>query len=201
MSRSPMKTIIFSCAAVGAALLASSASAQVTDTVQAPTGFFVPTDAQKYDDPYWRFSDQDWGWTHNGIGGTITSATLNISAFDVDFSSGEIDNIYAYDNGVAVLLGSLAGGSDIYSFTEFVLGANFYDDIAGGLQVWVDIDTAQEGWQLTLAKSSLAVNGGRLPDPNPGVPEPAAWGMLIGGFGMAGAAMRRRRRTAVRFAV
>jgi hypothetical protein len=26
-----------------------------------------------------------------------------------------------------------------------------------------------------------------------GVPEPAAWGMLIGGFGLAGAAMRRRR--------
>jgi hypothetical protein len=25
------------------------------------------------------------------------------------------------------------------------------------------------------------------------VPEPAAWGMLIGGFGFAGAAMRRRR--------
>jgi hypothetical protein len=31
------------------------------------------------------------------------------------------------------------------------------------------------------------------------VPEPAAWGMLIGGFGLAGAAMRRRR-VAVRFA-
>lgn len=34
--------------------------------------------------------------------------------------------------------------------------------------------------------------------PTPGVPEPAAWGMLIGGFGMAGAAMRRRQSVAVR---
>ncbi|GAA0731329.1 MULTISPECIES: PEPxxWA-CTERM sorting domain-containing protein [Sphingomonas] len=34
-----------------------------------------------------------------------------------------------------------------------------------------------------------------------GVPEPAAWAMLIGGFGLAGGALRRRRaRTTVRFA-
>jgi len=31
-----------------------------------------------------------------------------------------------------------------------------------------------------------------LPPTPGGVPEPAAWGMLIGGFGLAGAAMRRR---------
>ena len=32
------------------------------------------------------------------------------------------------------------------------------------------------------------------------VPEPATWAMFIGGFGMIGGAMRRRQRTAVRFA-
>jgi hypothetical protein len=32
------------------------------------------------------------------------------------------------------------------------------------------------------------------------VPEPATWAMMIGGFGMAGAAMRRRVRTSVAFA-
>jgi hypothetical protein len=31
------------------------------------------------------------------------------------------------------------------------------------------------------------------------VPEPASWAMMIGGFGMIGAAMRRRQRTVVRF--
>jgi len=34
----------------------------------------------------------------------------------------------------------------------------------------------------------------------PAVPEPATWAMMIGGFGLAGAAMRRRARPAVRFA-
>ncbi len=32
------------------------------------------------------------------------------------------------------------------------------------------------------------------------VPEPASWALMIGGFAIAGAAMRRRTRTAVRFA-
>lgn len=187
-------------ALAAAAILASvtaistSTQAQVTDTVQAPTGYFVPTDAQKYDSQYWRFASQDWGWSHGKIGGVITSAELNISAFDVDFGQGEIDNIYAYDNGVMTLLGSLAGGSDIYSFTKFTLGSNFYDDIANGLQVFVDIDAANTGWNLTLSKSSLTVNGGTLPPPGPGVPEPASWAMLIGGFGLAGSTLRRKRK-------
>jgi hypothetical protein len=36
-------------------------------------------------------------------------------------------------------------------------------------------------------------NGGYAINAVAGVPEPAAWGMMIGGFGLAGAAMRRRR--------
>lgn len=34
----------------------------------------------------------------------------------------------------------------------------------------------------------------------PGVPEPASWALMLGGFGMVGCAMRSRRRMAVRFA-
>lgn len=34
----------------------------------------------------------------------------------------------------------------------------------------------------------------------PAVPEPASWALMIGGFGLAGAAMRRRERTTVTFA-
>jgi hypothetical protein len=33
--------------------------------------------------------------------------------------------------------------------------------------------------------------------PGPAVPEPASWVMLIAGFGLTGAAMRRRRSTVV----
>ncbi len=38
-----------------------------------------------------------------------------------------------------------------------------------------------------------AQDGLLIPGANPGVPEPAAWALLIAGFGLSGAALRRRR--------
>tara|TARA_R110002111_G_scaffold58934_4_gene99487 strand:- start:2175 stop:2786 length:612 start_codon:yes stop_codon:yes gene_type:complete len=172
----------------------TSYSAAVSDTLNSSnpgvgSTYWVPTDGQKFSDPYYREYGEDWGWTHNAIAGVHSSASLNISAFDVDAPS-EVDEIEAYDTDTAawIKLGNLAGANDVWAFTNFVLDlGTWQNEINLGLQVRMLIDTGTQGnWLVTLAKSTLSVDGGVLPPPTPGeVPLPAAvwlFGSALAGF-------------------
>lgn len=171
----------------------------VTDTIEYPTPEFVDPS-----DPYgnYRWWDEDWGWTHNAIGVSVTSATLNIAAYDVDYcatetSGCEWDMISAYDSGTWVDLGLLEGSNNTWDFTTFTLGSNFFDDIAAGLQVRIDIDqnNTEDNWAVALSKSALSINGGVIPDPDPGTtPVPAPAGLALLGLGLVGLGFSQRRR-------
>ncbi len=173
-------------------MFGSVANAGYTDVVQYPTGNFVnPSDPMGN----YRWFDQDWGWQHKAYSGNITSASLSVAAWDVDWSAdsdGEHDVIYAYDNGVKTLLGELNGANDQWAWTTFTLGPQFYDDIKNGLQVFMDIDSTHtyDYWAVSLSKSALSINEGELPPPNP-VPEPATCLMIASG--LAGLAFAKRR--------
>lgn len=85
-------------------------------------------------------------------------------------------------------------GSNAYAGGDFVYtnAGDSLDAITG--RPWEDIHGLYGDVQFQAEFSAGATAGA-------GVPEPAAWAMLIGGFGLAGGALRRRRaRTAVRFA-
>ena len=75
---------------------------------------------------------------------------------------------------------------------------DFKDDTSGTFYYFKTADFAANGTysnaEIGFNLATLTVSGAAN-----AVPEPAAWGMLIGGFGFAGAAMRRRR-LRVRFA-
>ena len=159
---------------------------------------FLPAGTSPCDLPYYRDNTQDWTWTHGGIAAGFTTASLSVSAFDVDFSSGETDNIYAMDSGNWVFLGTLTGSDGNWEYgNAFALGSNLFDDIASGLEARIDIDATNAGWVVTLGKSVLTTDGSTLPPPMPGVPEPSSWAMMIAGFGLVGASMRRRKSTVV----
>ncbi len=165
--------------------------------------YFVIDDASKFDSPYYRDSDEDWGWTHTAMAGTFSSISLEISAFDVDldgwdFDEAEHDIISIFDGSDWVEVGELAGSDDIWEFTTFDLTSYSWaqDQVNDGLQVRIDIDALDQAWLVTLGKATLTLDGGSLECvPTPGVPctvasvpEPsiiALLGLGLIGFGFA----------------
>jgi hypothetical protein len=109
-------------------------------------------------------------------GSIITSAVTFQGKTDLDLTS-------VFFNGVQ-LTGFFGGGINEFVFANAV-------PITAGVQNELIINGVSRG------NGSYGGQGVFAPT---GVPEPAAWGMMIGGFGLAGAAMRRARSTRVTYA-
>lgn len=83
---------------------------------------------------------------------------------------------------------NLSGGGSVQQLVNGNAGAAFFGWNGGGVS----------SFSITTTDQDFAF--GDIYFGASGVPEPAAWGMLISGFGLAGAAMRRKQNVRVRFA-
>src|SRR4030042_751025 len=179
-----MKKLIIICAlAVLFLTISSRTQAGITyvDVVDAGSGQadtrFLPSGTDPFDPYYYRWHDDDWGWTHTFNPAefpdvTINGATLDIYAFDADF--GEVDTI----QGDGLLLGQLAGSpEDSWLLTTITLdSAALAELLDGSMDIWMDVDAEFPGpsgpyWAVTLASSTLTIDYDVIP-PEPPVDRP-----------------------------
>ncbi|MHA6720363.1 PEPxxWA-CTERM sorting domain-containing protein [Sphingomonas sp. RS6] len=104
--------------------------------------------------------------------------------------------------------------SAINTYQEYDGAIGIYDDLGSGTVLGsVLISAAASSYVITLNEAGVAAAnaayysasaftfGASLTPATSGVPEPAAWAMLLGGFGLMGGALRRRnQRVTVRYA-
>lgn len=130
----------------------------------------------------------------------------NFDEFGFSFSTYAVEGSNTYKSAAFIISKSrqMLPYSTVSKFAE----QSVYDFIygLGDLDVYIKgqthTDNMVDGTWVTTDQTSLTYEGkARLVSftpspPTSGAPEPAAWAMMIGGFGLAGASLRRRRAVA-----
>lgn len=111
----------------------------------------------------------------------VNSQTLNTGYYALGFGTSPLAGFTPSNNIQNFLVGAVPAFSPTSTYTFLVnTGAALPSTLYFGVTDGVYTD-----------------NGGRFSITINAVPEPASWALLIGGFGLTGAAMRRRRQTTV----
>ena len=121
------------------------------------------------------------------------SGALVSDTFQLSFNSLDSNLYESFNEGLSGSFAALSGGQyDV--FASFSTGAAL-----NGAPISVDFDFMNTG-TLGIAttngvtySSDSGVLVGSVPGGPGAVPEPATWALMIGGFGLAGAALRRRK--------
>lgn len=127
--------------------------------------------------------------TDAGTAGTTTTFRTTFSLTGFDFANATISGQVLADNALTVLLnGNLIGSASTFTtLTGFSSSAQFFNGAFNTL----DFVLTNAGGPVAFQVAGLTVTAAELPVVA-GVPEPTTWAMLVMGFGLVGASLRRR---------
>lgn len=116
------------------------------------------------------------------------------ATFDGTLGAGSFRNLYVDGVEVASFTGGVNGATKTSQFTigyNEVFGGRDFAGLIDEVTVW--------NYGLTADQVGAIYASAAMAGPTPGVPESSIWAMMIGGFGLAGASLRVRKRD-IRFA-
>ena len=198
---------VFTCAAMVAAatlcVTAPAMAAQIADGTVSFVNLGQPTVDYTVDPSIVTFSSGTF--EVNGTGGFLgakngmgsLSGALSFSAVEGTTRNETLSNFFTFSDGLgsnfqfsvdSVLTKAYAVATGTQSFSLYLLGSTL--DQARGLTATptsLTISFNQTGDSGFSASGTLAV------PPTVAVPEPASWVMMVGGFGLLGATLRRKR--------
>jgi len=129
-----------------------------------------------------------------GQAAAVMFTVTNAADYNVDFSAFVADNnpsgvnllIFSPTFGVSFPVGSLNAQNHNVSLSGSLLGPGVIAPVGFQFGFAVDYDGSyyNDSTGINLTVSTADAPGG--------VPEPASWAMMVGGFGLVGGAMRRR---------
>jgi PEP-CTERM motif len=141
-----------------------------------------------------------------GLSGVGTAVRYSVNAFTVSQSGGyNFLNTTAYDSFLGIHAGSFNPANGLQNAIAY---SDDFVGLDGGftalaLLAGVSYFAVSSGFENTdFGAYSLNINGpGTITGAGgPAVPEPASWALMLTGFGLAGAAMRRRQSVRVTYA-
>ncbi|HMI18528.1 MAG TPA: PEPxxWA-CTERM sorting domain-containing protein [Sphingomonas sp.] len=176
------------------AIAASSAQAANFDIsiIEWYDGDVPPADPDTNDVAHFQFSDavktvysNSFSFMTSGTGFAGYTGQLRVDFYNADSGGGF--GLISYPDSLPDYAG-MANGGALTVETAPVLYTGTLDtpQIKTGVFDMIDVYHTDIHYRVTIAEG--------------GVPEPATWAMMVGGFGLVGATMRGRKRIAVRFA-
>lgn len=140
-----------------------------------------------------------------GFGGT-----RSVSAFNLTVDNNDDYTVTFYDSGnvavasrtVSTNQGVVGGGVETFCSTVNCAGAGVGGTFLANLAIASPIQANYARIFSSAGDGLYSIGEAAFYETAPGaaVPEPTTWAMMIGGFGLAGAAVRRRRASAASFA-